>query len=136
MEAARKMMQVMRGAFLVSIILYAVVAKILPAATAPNVVIYRAIALLAVVDVAIIFVCRRMMVRPAEGVLASHPEDPAALARWRTGYLITYALSEAAALYGLVLHFLGFNLVQVAPFLITGFVLILFYAPRTPAQAR
>jgi hypothetical protein len=108
----------------------------LPAATAPNILVYRAIALLAVVDVVIIFVCRRMMVQPAEGALAGHPEDPAALARWRTGYLITYALSEAAALYGLVLHFLGFSLVQVAPFLITGFVLILFYAPRSPARAR
>jgi hypothetical protein len=44
---------------------------------------------------------------------------------------VTYCLSEAIALYGMVLHFLGFGLSQIVPFFIAGLGLIIFYWPRT-----
>lgn len=136
MEAARRMMQIMRGAFLFSIVLYAVMTKIVPASVAPNLLMFRALALLSMASVAMIFLLRRKLVKPAEQILSAQPEDAGALARWRTGYLITYAFSEAIALYGLVLHFTGVAFAQVLPFFIAGFVLILFYAPRRPAPTR
>jgi F0F1-type ATP synthase membrane subunit c/vacuolar-type H+-ATPase subunit K len=136
METTRKMIQIMQGAFLMSIALYAVMTKILPASVLPNVLVFRVLALLSVATVAVIFLLRRKLVKSAEEVLSAQPEDAAAVARWRSGYLITYAFSEAIALYGLVLHFMGFGFSQVLPFFIAGFVLILFYAPRRPAPAR
>ena len=135
MEAARRIMQIIQGAFLVSIVLYAVMTKLLPASVAPNVLIFKVLALLAMGNLVMIFLLRRKLVKPSEQTLSTQPEDAGALARWRTGYLITYAFSEAIALYGLVLHFMGFTLVQVAPFFVAGFALILFYAPRRPAPA-
>jgi F0F1-type ATP synthase membrane subunit c/vacuolar-type H+-ATPase subunit K len=136
MDASRKMMQIIQWAFLVSIVLYAVITKMLPASVAPNVLVFRILMLLSVGTVAMIFALRRKLVKPAEQILSVQPEDAGALARWRTGYLITYAFSEAVALYGLVLHFMGFTFAQVAPFFIAGFVLMLFYAPRRPAPTR
>jgi hypothetical protein len=136
METTRKMMQIIQGAFLFSIVLYAVMTKMLPANVAPNVLIFKALALLSMVTVAVIFLLRRKLVRSAEQVLSAQPDDTAALASWRAGYLITYAFSEAIALYGLVPHFMGFAFTQVLPFFVAGFVLILFYAPRRPAPAR
>ena len=50
-----------------------------------------------------------------------------ALARWRVGYVVIYALSLSIALYGLVLPFMGFPMSAVAPFLLAGFALILFF---------
>jgi hypothetical protein len=130
------MMQIMQGAFLLSIALYATMTKIVPAHVAPNVPLFRMLALLAIGNVAMIFLLRRKLVKSAEQTLSARPDDGGAVARWRTGYLITYAFSEAIALCGLVLHFIGFTFVQVAPFFIAGFVLIFFYAPRRPAPAR
>jgi F0F1-type ATP synthase membrane subunit c/vacuolar-type H+-ATPase subunit K len=92
--------------------------------------------MLAVVAVAVIFLLRRKLVKSAEQILSVQPDDTAALARWRAGYLITYAFSEAIPLYGLVLHFMGFAFAQVLPFFVAGFVVILFYAPRLPAPTR
>jgi F0F1-type ATP synthase membrane subunit c/vacuolar-type H+-ATPase subunit K len=136
MEAARRMMQIIQGAFLMSIVLYAVMTKILPAGLAPDVLLFKMLSLLSIVTVAAIFLLRGKLVKSAEQILSVQPDDTAALARWRTGYVITYAFSEAIALYGLVLHFMGFAFVQVLPFFIAGFVMILFYAPRRPAPTR
>jgi hypothetical protein len=136
MEAARRMMQIMQGAFLCSIALYAVMTKMLPANATPNMVVFKVLALLAVGNVVTIFVLRRKLVKSAERTLSVQPDDSDALARWRGGYIITYAFSEVVALYGLILHFMGFSFVQVLPFFIAGFVLILFYAPRRPAPTR
>ena len=136
MEAARRMLLMLRGAFLLSIVVFAVMVKMLPTAVTPNVVIGWALTLLAITDVAIIFVFRRTMITPAERTLASEMENPAALARWRNGYMYAYGFSESIAVYGLALHFLGFSFAQAMPFFIAGFVLILFYAPRRPVAAR
>jgi hypothetical protein len=45
---------------------------------------------------------------------------------------MTYALSEAIAIFGLVLRLIGFSLSQVAYFYIAGFILLLFFGPRRP----
>ena len=136
MESARKTLQIIQATFLVSIVIYAWLVKTIPSMVPANLQIFRIITLVAVLDVIVIFVLRRNLVIRAEQTLALQPEDTAGLQRWRTGYIATWALSEAVALFGVVLHFIGFTLTQVAPFLIAGFVLILFFGPRRPATAQ
>jgi hypothetical protein len=104
------MMQIIQGAFLMSIVLYAVMTKILPAGLAPDVLLFKMLSLLSIVTVAAIFLLRGKLVKSAEQILSVQPDDTAALARWRTGYLITYAFSECyrtlrpgTAFYGLCL---------------------------------
>jgi cytochrome b561 len=81
-----------------------------------------------------ILVLRRLWGLPAESVLAAHREDRATTLRWQTGYLVTYALSEAIALYGVALHFIGFSFPRVILFCLAGFGLLLFFRPPMPGD--
>ena len=85
--------------------------------------------------VGVIFVVRRTLVLRAAGDLASHPNEPNILNHWKSGYIVTYALCEALALFGLVLRCTGFRLQQSLPFYIGGFVLLSFFGPREPGRA-
>jgi hypothetical protein len=123
----------LRIGMLVSISIYALLIKQFPSSSHANPVVYYVIVLVAVWIVVGLQRFRRRLVKRSEGVLATSPEDPVAQRQWRTGYLLTYAFSEAIALYGVLLHFLGFRMAQVAPFLVAGAILILFYSPHRPA---
>ena len=102
----------------------------LPSSAKPNPILLRALGLVAISQAILIFVIRRIQVFRAEAVLENRPDDAKALLRWRAGYIVTYAISLSIALYGLVLHFFGFPLAQVVPFLTSGLALILFLGPK------
>ena len=89
---------------------------------------------LGVAIVGIIFVVRRTLVLRAAESLATHPDDNISLSHWRTGYLATYTLCEALAVFGLIQRFLGGSLQQSVPYYIGGFVLLVFFRPRQPAN--
>jgi hypothetical protein len=132
MQTARRFIQTVRFFMLGSIVLYGYIAWRLPSSAAPNAFLFKVLTVLSIVLVVLIFAMRRIQVLPVEATLAVNPEDAAALSRWRQGYIVSYALSEAIVLYGLVLHFLGFPLARVIPFLASGFMLILLLRPRLP----
>jgi len=136
MEPARKLLQTVRIALLVSVALYAFIGERLSpnVASAPDRNFYFAITLVAITTLGMIFAVRRLFVLRSEAILAEQADDPAALKRWRTGYIITYALCETVALFGFVLRFVGFTLSQVAPFYLVGFALMLAFGPRPPSR--
>jgi hypothetical protein len=117
-----------------SVALYAWLIWCLPSSATPNPIVFRAIAAMAVLLVVVIFVMRRIQVGRVEVLLAAQPQDAKVLLRWRQGYLVTYALSEAIVLYGVVLHFLGFALSQVVPFFVAGAALMLFLGPKSASS--
>jgi hypothetical protein len=84
--------------------------------------------------VGVILVVRRTLVLQSAVALATRPNDVAALNRWRAGHIMTYALSEAIAIFGFALRIMGFSLSQVASFYIAGFILLLFFGPRRPVR--
>lgn len=51
------------------------------------------------------------------------------------GHIVIYAISLSIALYGLMLDFMGFSMPAVAPFLLAGFALILFFRPMAVPRA-
>ena len=132
MESARRGLQVVRLAMLISIVLYFIIAAQIPAHIAPNPLIFRVLALLAVANLGLVLFLRRIFISNPAEVLRSSPEDSSALAKWKSGQLLTWAFAEAIALYGLVLHFLGFAILQVAPFFLAGALLIVIFAPNLP----
>lgn len=136
MDTAVRIVQMIRVAMMVSVVLYAIVGEevIHPAQTTPDSTFYFAITVLAFVDIGLIVVIRRWFVVPSETVLARQPEDQTALGRWRMGYIITYALSEAVALFGLVLRSMGFLFSQVVTFYLAGLMLMMFFGPRRPSH--
>jgi hypothetical protein len=94
-----------------------------------NLIVFRAIALVSIVTIGIIFVVRRAIVSGAVQRLANNPADTMALQRWRGGSLATFAACEAVALYGFVLRMQGFTFSQVLPFYFGGFLLMLYFGP-------
>jgi hypothetical protein len=135
MESSLKTLQILRMAMLASIVIYAVVAeRFAPPSHPVESVFLPAITILAFCTAASIFPLRRMTIGRSEQILATKPDDAAALGRWRTGHIATFALCEAIALYGVVLRFVGVTAHRTYPFYATGFILTLFFAPRRPSS--
>ena len=136
MEPARKVVQMIRFALLGSILLYVFIGERAAQnpAVPPDRNLYFALTLVAIITVGMIIAIKRLFVLQAQTTLATQPDDPVAINRWRTGYIIVYALCEAEALIGLVLRILGFTLSQVIPFYVVGFALLLAFGPSTPSK--
>jgi hypothetical protein len=138
MESAIKIVRVLQIAMLMSVLLLVVVGQIVgsvpqfsnPALSSPT--LFYALSMATITIVGVILVVRRTLVQQSAATLATRPSDGATLNRWRAGYVLTYALSEAIALFGFLLRMLGFSLSQVASFYLAGFILLLFFGPRRP----
>ncbi len=131
MNRALKTLRAVQWSMLGSILLYAIVGEVLgPRVRGVDSSLSYLFSTLAVGVVGTIFVVRRTLVLRAAASLAAHPDDGLSLSQWRTGYVATYALCEALALFGLVLRFRGSSLQQSALFYIGGFVLLVFFRPR------
>lgn len=136
MDASVKILRAIQIAMLVSIVLYVLIGQRVGSAPKLNdPTIFYALSMATVTMVGVILVVRRTLVAHSTGILRERPNDGATLGRWRAGYVMTYALSESIALFGLVLRMIGFSLSQVAPFYIAGFILLLFFGPRRPAPS-
>jgi hypothetical protein len=130
MEQSIRLLSILRYAFLGSIFLYIAVGETLNRVTTPNLILFYALTFAAITAVGAILVIRRTMVVPSETALRIRTDDAVSVNRWRTGCIVTYAMSEAVALFGLVLRITGFTLSQVAAFYIAGIVLLLFFSPQ------
>ena len=136
MNRVLKTLRVVQWSMLASILLYAALGQVLGRGVrAVDPAVSYLFSTLAVAIVGIIFVVRRTLVMRAADSLATRPDDGISLEHWRTGYLATYALCEALALFGLVLRFLGSGFQQSALFYIGGFALLFFFGPRQPVSA-
>jgi predicted Co/Zn/Cd cation transporter (cation efflux family) len=136
MRRALRTLRAVQWAMLGSILLYAVVGEVLGSggrAVDPSLSYFFSTASVAIVGV--IFVVRRTLVLRSAETLASHPDDPAVLRHWKSGYVVTYAFCEALALFGLIQRFMGFNLQQSLPYYIGGFVLLFFFGPKEPVSS-
>jgi F0F1-type ATP synthase membrane subunit c/vacuolar-type H+-ATPase subunit K len=133
MSAVLKTLRVLQWAMLASILLYIPVGQIAhPIARALDPSVSYLFATLGVAIVGIIFVVRRTLVFRAAASLVTQPEDILSLNQWRTGYIATYALCEALALFGLTMRFLGGNLQASGPYYLGGFILLFFFRPQQP----
>jgi hypothetical protein len=136
MENAIKIVRLIQIAMLLSVGMFVVAGEMvgsIPKLSDPT--LFYALSLATITIVGVILVVRRTLVLQSAVTLATRPNDLATLNRWRAGYVMTYALSEAIALFGLVLRLIGFTLSQVASFYIAGFILLLFFGPRRPVTA-
>jgi hypothetical protein len=134
MQGTLRTLRTIQWAMLGSILLCALVGELLGSSVrVPNQSLTYFLTTAAVATVGAIFVVRRTLVLRSAEDLVSHPDDSLTLNHWKSGYIATYALCEALALYGLVLRFTGSNFQQSAPYYLGGFILLFFFAPRRPA---
>jgi hypothetical protein len=132
-ENAIKIIRAIQIAMLLSVAIFVLAGEMvgsIPRLSDPT--LFYALSLATITIVGVILVVRRTLVLQSAETLATRPNDVATLNRWRAGYVMTYALSEAIAMFGLVLRLIGFSLSQVASFYIAGFILLLFFGPRRP----
>jgi len=133
MARSLRTLRTVQWAMLLSILLYVAVGEVLgPRIRHIDPALSYVFSTLAVGIVGTIFVVRRTLVFRAASTLATQPDDDLSLGQWKTGYIATYALCEALALFGLVLRFRGSELQQSLLFYIGGFVLLFFFRPRQP----
>lgn len=133
MDSAIKVVRLIQVAMLVSVVLFVLIGEVvgsIPKLSDPT--LFYALSLATITIVGVILVVRRTLVLQSSTMLAARPDDAATLNRWRTGYIMTYALSESIGLFGLVLRLIGFTLSQVWSFYIAAFILLLFFGPRRP----
>jgi hypothetical protein len=134
-ESAIKIVRLIQIAMLLSVAILVIAGEAvgsIPRLSNPT--LFYVLSLATITIVGVILVVRRTLVLQSAATLASRPNDVATLNRWRAGYIMTYALSEAIAMFGLLLRLIGFSLSQVASFYIAGFILLLFFGPRRPVS--
>jgi hypothetical protein len=135
MESAIRVIRAVQIAMLISVLLYVAVGeKVGSVPKLNNPVVFYVLSLVTITIVGVILVVRRTLVLQSAASLATRPNDVATLNRWRAGHIMTYALSEAIAIFGFALRIMGFTLSQVASFYIAGFILLLFFGPRRPVS--
>ena len=136
MKGTLRMLRVVQWTMLGSIFLYAVIGEVLGArARAVDPSLSYVFSTAAVAIVGVIFVVRRTLVLRSAENLAANPDDALTFRHWKSGYVATYALCEALALFGLIQRFMGFNLQRSLLYYIGGFVLLFFFGPREPVGA-
>jgi hypothetical protein len=133
MNSQTTVLNMIRAAMLMAIVLYMFIGeKIAVDRSLASSVVFQAIAAISIMTVVALFVVRRMLVLPAIATLQTSPNDARALGRWRAGYIVSYALCEALALYGFILRVLGFPFSEVVLFYIASVGLLLYYRPQLP----
>ena len=133
MNQALKTLRAVQWALLGSIVVYAALGFVVkPLSSSIDPTVRYLFTTLGVAVVGIIFVVRRTLVFRVEASLAKDPDETVSLNHWRTGYIATYALCEALALFGLVERFLGASMQQSVPYYLGGLILLIFFRPQPP----
>ena len=133
MRNALKLLRTLQRTLLGSVVLYAIVGEVVgPLERSANPTLSYVLTTVGVAVVGMILVVRRTLVLRSATTLAERPEDALTLNHWKTGYIVTYALCEALALFGLIERFLGATVQQSVLYFIGGFVLLFFFRPRQP----
>lgn len=83
-----------------------------------------------VAEVGVVLFFRAKFISGAEVILRAGPDNATAIAKWRTGNLLSFCMAETVALFGLVLRFLAFGWNVAGVFFAGGLVLLLLWTPR------
>jgi hypothetical protein len=129
MAPTARLVRLLQITMLASIALLAAVGEIVGGSEASSSTLFYALSLLSISMLGVALVVRRTLVSPCEVLLRENPDDTPALARWKAGYLILYALCETLAMCGLILRISGFTLSQVWGFYAGGFLLMILFSP-------
>ena len=133
LPAALRFTRTLWSLMLISIVVFIATAeRTAPASRHQSRSLFFAITLLAIWAAAGWRIPQVKFVREAARRLVQDRKDARALKRWQSGYVLSFMLSEAVALYGLILRYEGFPLKDVAAFYALGLILMILSAPKAP----
>lgn len=133
MEPTQRLLRLIQVSMLMSIVLLTAMGEIASRSVPPSSTLFYFLTLLWVSTLGVAVVVRRTLIFPCEALLRQKPNDTLLLTRWRTGYIVLFALCEALAAFGLVLRMSGFTLAYVWVFYASGFLLMILFSPP-PSQ--
>jgi|SRR5579864_92977 len=131
-ETSLRQLRIIHATMLISIVLYAFISLRAPLRPAPQPVVLYGVAAVCVADLGVILVLRSKLLPHQRPISSSEPDPKILVANWRSACIVTWALCEAIALFGLVLRYMGFAMREAALFFVAGFLLMLLFAPRRP----
>src|SRR5438477_448249 len=134
MKGALQTVRLVQAAMLFGVLIYAVAGEFAGAHLTMDAKLLYGIPFASISLVGAILVVRKTLVLQSEVELREKPGDAVALARWKSGYIVTYALCEALALFGLLLRIMGSTRSQIWPYYAGAIVLILLFWPRLPSS--
>ena len=132
--ATLRQMQIIHGALIVSIFLYVIVCWEVGASHPQPMdrTLLTSLAIIAIGAIVAGFFLRSRWIGAAYETLRARPDDPISLALWRKGAVISAALGESVALYGVVIYLTSGNAKQAAPFFVAGLFVMLMWWPKQP----
>ena len=134
MNDTLRQVRILYGVFVMTWFLFVVAAKLfLPSSTeAANLpsLFPGVLGAFVVSEIGLSLFLRTRFITGAEAALRVNPEDQSAIAKWRTGNLLSFCFAETVTLFGLVLKALGFGWRVAAMFFAVGLLLLLLWAPR------
>jgi hypothetical protein len=133
-DGTLRFLRIMHGCLMVSIALYGFAMRFVrpqtPALFTANTPVIFVV--LAAGTISVALQLRSRFIGSASDVLRVRPDDAAALERWRKGIVASDVLTEAVALYGFALYFLGGQIWQAATLIVIAELLMVVWWPRRP----
>lgn len=129
-NSGRRVLLILWYAFLWAVALYWIVLQVIE--TEPAEVAFLVNVFLGLAGALGVVVLYLRVARIGALLSRATPISQEEMGQLRKYYIVCFALSEAVALYGFVLHFIGASRVQVAPFFVGAVVLFLVCYPRVP----
>jgi hypothetical protein len=127
-------LRIFHAALLLSVVLYGLLIRLIPAHATqpPSPLVLTAGGALTVMVLGVGFLARLIYIQPALESLRANSEDGGALVRWRLGSILSTVLAESAALFGIVIHFVGGPETQAAVSIFASGAVMLLWWPREP----
>jgi len=130
-DEALKAVRQLHIAFVTTWFLFLLLFKFLPPPTgSPPAFLPTAMGMVCVSDVTLAFFWRSRYVSASIEILRAQPENASALARWRTGNILSFAMAETVTLFGFALRYLGAPWNVAGIFFAVGLALLLLWTPR------
>ncbi|HWZ98384.1 MAG TPA: hypothetical protein VN025_11540 [Candidatus Dormibacteraeota bacterium] len=133
MQKTLQQVRVLHAMFVVTWFLFIVVIKFIqtgPSAGTVPAFFPFALGFVCVSEIGVALFLRERFIASAETVLRVDPENQPAMAKWRTGNLLSFCFAETITLFGLLLKLLGSQWKVAAIFFATGLLLLLLWTPR------
>jgi hypothetical protein len=128
---ALRLVRMIQFVLIFSVLIYVVVGESIGPKEARDVrMIYIAFGVLTLIQTGFIFLMRSTLIEKATAALRLDAGDSLTLGRWQALMVVTLAMSESVALYGLVVRVLGASLKEASIFYGAGILLLFLCSPR------
>jgi hypothetical protein len=136
LQATLREMRILHAVFMLTVLLYIYTLIVLhPQERKVSSATVSSFAAESIAAAGLALLFRSRKITPALEILYRDPEDKSALARWRSGNILSFVLTETIVLFGFMLKYLGSGWNVAGVFFVVGTLLFLVWRPRIDVPA-